>query len=90
MHSYTTACSLPIRYYDELVVPIIDNTPEESDLTVSAPCSHLFHRLALSLTHTPQEWLEEALVNYPDCCAVLVRRHGVYVWGESWQKAKTM
>ena len=58
-----------LRYFDELVVPIVDNTPEEKDLTA---------RLA------------QALVDYPDTNAVLVRRHGVYVWGESWQKAKTM
>ena len=57
------------RYFDELVVPIIDNTPEEADLT---------------------DWLAAALRDYPDTNAVLVRRHGVYVWGESWEKAKTM
>lgn len=33
--------------------------------------------------------LEEAIRNYPKCNAVLVRRHGVYVWGESWEQAKT-
>ena len=58
-----------LRYFDELLVPVIDNTPEESDLT---------QRLAAALS------------DYPDTNAVLVRRHGVYVWGESWQKAKTM
>jgi methylthioribulose-1-phosphate dehydratase len=34
--------------------------------------------------------MAQAMMKYPDSNAVLVRRHGVYVWGESWQKAKTM
>lgn len=34
--------------------------------------------------------LSEALARYPGTSAVLVRRHGVYVWGDSWQQAKTM
>lgn len=35
------------------------------------------------------ETLEEAMETYPDTYAVLVRRHGVYVWGETVHKAKT-
>ncbi|KAL1916051.1 uncharacterized protein VTP21DRAFT_6055 [Calcarisporiella thermophila] len=58
-----------LRYFDTLVVPIVENTPEEEDLT---------ERMAV------------AMERYPDTCAVLVRRHGVYVWGETWEKAKTM
>ncbi|XP_013141562.1 PREDICTED: probable methylthioribulose-1-phosphate dehydratase isoform X2 [Papilio polytes] len=34
--------------------------------------------------------LGEAMLQYPGTSAVLVRRHGVYVWGDSWQQAKTM
>ena len=33
--------------------------------------------------------LEEAMDRYPNTFAVLVRRHGVYVWGDDVQKAKT-
>ncbi|KAF7252130.1 Methylthioribulose-1-phosphate dehydratase [Varanus komodoensis] len=58
-----------VRYNDTLVVPIVENTPEEKDL---------------------KERMAQAMNEYPDSCAVLVRRHGVYVWGETWEKAKTM
>jgi len=34
--------------------------------------------------------LSAAIKAHPDTNAVLVRRHGVYVWGDSWQQAKTM
>ncbi|XP_069132762.1 methylthioribulose-1-phosphate dehydratase-like [Argopecten irradians] len=56
-------------YDEELIVPIVENTPQEKDL---------------------KEAMCRAMEDYPDTSAVLVRRHGVYVWGESWQKAKTM
>ncbi|XP_047736331.1 uncharacterized protein LOC108666410 isoform X3 [Hyalella azteca] len=58
-----------LRYDDELVVPIIDNTPFEKDLVTS---------------------MEQAINAYPSSQAVLVRRHGVYVWGDTWQQAKSM
>ncbi|KAI9828684.1 MAG: Methylthioribulose-1-phosphate dehydratase [Thelocarpon impressellum] len=35
------------------------------------------------------ESLEAAMEAYPDTYAVLVRRHGVYVWGDNVHKAKT-
>ncbi len=34
------------------------------------------------------EQLDAAIAKYPKCNAVLVRRHGVYVWGDSWEQAK--
>jgi methylthioribulose 1-phosphate dehydratase/enolase-phosphatase E1 len=54
-------------YLDELVIPIIENTPYEHELTAS---------------------LEDAVLRYPKAVGVLVRHHGVYVWGGSWEEAK--
>lgn len=54
-------------YFDELVVPIIENTAWE-------------HELA--------DMLGATIAKYPRACAVLVRRHGMYVWGNTWEQAK--
>ena len=47
------------------------------------------------IENTPEERdlkgrMARAMEAYPETCAVLVRRHGVYVWGETWEKTKTM
>lgn len=57
------------RYDETLVVPIIENTPFEIDLT---------------------DRMAKAIEDYPHTNAVLVRRHGIYIWGKTWQSAKTM
>ncbi|CAD5120522.1 DgyrCDS9087 [Dimorphilus gyrociliatus] len=37
-----------------------------------------------------EEVMARAMKAYPDTCCVLVRRHGFYIWGSTWQEAKTM
>ena len=55
-------------FYDTMVVPIIENTARECELT---------------------DRMRAAIEEYPKTSAVLVRRHGVYVWGRTWIEAKT-
>jgi methylthioribulose 1-phosphate dehydratase/enolase-phosphatase E1 len=38
--------------------------------------------------HELADSLGEAIAKYPKAPAVLVRRHGMYVWGNTWQQAK--
>ncbi|EWM22579.1 Enolase-phosphatase E1 [Nannochloropsis gaditana] len=33
--------------------------------------------------------LADAIRRYPETTAVLVRRHGIYIWGKTWMQAKT-
>ena len=36
-----------------------------------------------------KDTMEKAMEEWPETCAVLVRRHGVYVWGKDVAQAKT-
>ena len=38
--------------------------------------------------HELADSLGQAIANNPKACAVLVRRHGMYVWGNTWEQAK--
>lgn len=58
-----------LSFFDTLIIPIIENTAYEEDLT---------------------PYLEKALVEYPSTSAVIVRRHGIYVWGSNVWKAKIL
>lgn len=55
-------------FYGNCIVPIIENTARECELT---------------------DRMRQAIKDYPQANAVLVRRHGVYVWGKDWIQAKT-
>ena len=57
------------KYFDELVIPIVEGQPEELDL---AP------------------YVAKALQDYPETSAVIIRRHGMYVVGPTWEKTKLM
>ena len=58
-----------MRYDEELIVPIIENTCFEADL---------------------KDAMLDAMLEYPLTNAVMVRNHGIYVWGQTWQQCKTM
>lgn len=34
--------------------------------------------------------MAKVIEKYPETSAVLVRRHGFYVWGKNWVQTKTM
>jgi len=62
----------------------------------SAKALQYYDRLVIPIIeNTPHErdlksHMAKAMEEYPNATAVLVRRHGVYVWGTDWVKAKTM
>jgi methylthioribulose-1-phosphate dehydratase len=87
-----------MNYYDELIVPIIENTPREEDLQEWMAkameeypnANAVLVRFGFLKAHTfriayivGRQYL--ANMKYDE-----FRRHGVYVWGPTWQKAKSM
>jgi methylthioribulose-1-phosphate dehydratase len=67
-----------MSYLDELVVPIIENTPEEEDLRHTMAEVSIPEPGCISLTTYDTR---QTMKVHPKAAAILVRRHGVYVWG---------
>lgn len=80
--------------YEEIVVPIIENTASEYDLKVTSisfiflfSCFISYLKILFSIS---QDRFQKALTDYPATSAVLVRNHGVYVFGPTWESTKSM
>ena len=75
-----------LSYLDKLTIPIIENTPHERDLkdSMAEVLSTTFRLDAtlLGILTTNDPYPIQAMKKYPEAAGVLVRRHGVYVWGE--------
>ncbi|CAL5342644.1 unnamed protein product [Camellia sinensis] len=75
-------------YHDELVVPIIENTAHEGELIESLTEANVDQNnivYGIDIEFSPLGSIRA----YPKTTAVLVRNHGVFIWGDSWISAKT-
>ena len=70
-----------LSYLDTLILPIIENTPHEEDLKDSMAAVREIVDLPPSNPNPSATCSLQAMKEYPDAAGVLVRRHGVYVWG---------
>ena len=68
-------------------VPIIENTAHECDLAGALEAINPQLLLYLISPSHPK-WRQAAVLAHPRTFAVIVKNHGVYIWGTSWQQAK--
>ena len=88
LHSHSVDALLAtLAYEDEFVVTEIE--------MIKGIAGHGYHdRLVVPIIENTAhesdlaESMAAAIEAYPKSYAVLVRRHGVYVWGKDWQEAK--
>ena len=88
IHSHALECVLVSRQFDKEFT--ITNMEMIKGITGHKNTDMLIVPIIENTEKESQlkERLKMAVLSYPHTYAVLVRNHGIYIWGENWKKAK--
>jgi len=95
-HRPKATCVIHTHDVESTMATLLDPTEQCRSLKLTPMEGHETEEEVPVIDNRPTEpelapQMNQALgEDYPNCSAVLVRRHGMYVWGDSWEQAKAL